>query len=79
MLDDNDYCAGDRGMAGLGQRGLEAGGGLGFLGGAAGGGGGAVRGLLAMSRGLPGGAVTCWLGVAILIFIQVDALEANQV
>lgn len=79
MLDHNKHCAGDRGMAGLGQRGLEAGGGLGFLGGAAGGGGGAVSGLLAMSRGLPGGAVRCWLGVAILIFIQVDALEANQV
>ena len=63
-------------MAGLGQRGLA---GLGFLGGAAGGGGGVVRGLLAMSRGLPGGAVRCWLGVAILIFMQVDALEANQV
>ena len=76
MLEHNDYCAGDRGMAGLGQRGLA---GLGFLGGAGGGGGGAVRGLLAMSRGLPGGAVRCWLGVAILIFMQVDALEANQV
>ena len=76
MLDHNKHCAGDRGMAGLGQQGLA---GLGFLGGAAGGGGGAVRGLLAMSRGLPGGAVRCWLGVAILIFIQVDALEANQV
>ena len=43
MLDHNDYCAGDRGMAGLGQRGLEAGGGLGLLGGAAGGGEDAER------------------------------------
>ena len=53
-------------MAGLGQRFLESGGGL-------------TRRLLAMSRRLPGGAVRCWLGVALLIFIQVDALEANQV
>ena len=60
-------------MAGWGQLGV-GGDALGFLGA-----GGAGKGLLGMSRGLTGGAVRCWVGVAVLIFLQVDALEANQV
>ena len=58
-------------MAGWGQLGV-GGGAIGYL--------GAGRGLLGMSKGLTtGGAVRCWLGVAIFIFLRVDALEANQV
>ena len=59
-------------MAGWGQLGVAS---LGFLGGV----GGVGRGLLGMTKGLTGGAVRCWLGVAILVVLQVEASEANQV
>ena len=57
-------------MPGWGQLGVAS---LGFL-------GGVGRGLLGMTKGLTaGGAVRCCLGVAILIFLEVEASEANQV
>ena len=72
MPDHDDCFTGGRGMAGWGQLGVAS---LGFLGA----GRGAARGLLGMSKGLTGGAFRCLLGVAILVFLQVEASDANQV
>ena len=45
-------------------------------------GGGVLHGLAGASRallGMTGAPVRCWIGVAVLVFLQADALEANQV
>ena len=45
-------------------------------------GGGVLHGVTGASRallGMTGAPVRCWIGVAVLVFLQADALEANQV
>ena len=43
-------------------------------------GGGVLHGVTGASRALLGmSGVRCWIGVAVLVFLQADALEANQV
>ena len=45
-------------------------------------GGGVLHGVTGASRALLGmtrAPVRCWIGVAVLVFLQADALEANQV